>query len=109
MIGRVVVLFCCLLGVLPSTPVVVVFGCVWGSYGNNCNLTCQSICSDNKTCDVVTGRCPPEPGRSPITAILTAVVLAVSLAIAVIVSTSLVQRMRTKRRQRISRSVHQSS
>lgn len=32
-------------------------GCKWGSYSYNCNETCQTVCANNGTCDVITGTC----------------------------------------------------
>ena len=36
----------------------VILGCSWGTYGYNCNETCQSNCSGNSSCDAITGICP---------------------------------------------------
>ena len=36
----------------------VILGCGWGTYGFNCNETCQSNCSGNLSCDPITGICP---------------------------------------------------
>ena len=33
-------------------------GCGWGTYGYNCNETCESNCSGNTSCDPITGICP---------------------------------------------------
>ena len=34
-------------------------GCNYGTFGFNCNETCQQVCTTgNGTCDVITGTCP---------------------------------------------------
>lgn len=32
-------------------------GCKWGTYGYNCNETCQAVCENNVTCSATTGIC----------------------------------------------------
>lgn len=37
--------------------VLIIAGCIWGTYGYNCNETCQAVCENNGTCSATTGIC----------------------------------------------------